>query len=55
MSDVEQFYYAIQSKIGGTVPWYSLHPIQQAQFVQALNQIMQICSSNQIFQEESTV
>lgn len=55
MSDIEKFYYAIQGKLGGSVPWNQLHPIQQAQFIQALNQIMQICSSNQIFQEESTV
>ena len=55
MSDVERFYYAIQAKLGGSVPWNSLHPIQQGQFVQALNAILQICSSNQIFQEENVV
>ena len=55
MSDVEKFYYAIQGNLGGSVPWNSLHPIQQAQFVQAINTMIQICASNQIFQEESTV
>lgn len=55
MSDVEKFYYAIQGSLGGSVPWNQLHPIQQAQFVQAINTMIQICGSNQIFQEESTV
>lgn len=55
MSEVEQFYVAIQTKVGGTVQWNQLHPLQQQQFVQALNAILQICASQQIFQEETTV
>jgi hypothetical protein len=42
MTDVEKFYYALQSKIGGTKKWHELDPMQQMQFVQAINIIIQV-------------
>lgn len=42
MSEVEQFYAAIASKFGVKRKWYELHPVEQHQFVQACNIILQI-------------
>lgn len=41
-SSVEQFYYAICAKFGVTKKWEELHPMQQMQFVQAINTILQV-------------
>lgn len=41
-SEVEQFYYAICGKFGITKKWEELHPMQQMQFVQACNMILQV-------------
>lgn len=44
MSDVEKFYQSIQKQLGGTVPWSSLHPLQQHDVIQAINVILGVCS-----------
>jgi predicted small integral membrane protein len=43
-SDTERFYAAIVVKLGGTRSWEQLQPIEQMQFIQALNIMLQICS-----------
>ena len=45
MTDTEKFYAAVVSKLGGTRTWNELHPMEQHQFVQALNIILGLCSS----------
>lgn len=45
MSDVERFYQNIQAQLGGTIPWNSLHPMQQHEFIQAINIILGTCST----------
>ena len=45
-SEVQQFYEAVQAKLGGTVPWEQLHPLDQIQFTEACNVIFQIGSIN---------
>ena len=40
MSDTERFYIAIRDKMGGTRDWHSLHPMEQHQFIQAINIII---------------
>lgn len=45
MSQVEQFYYAICKHTGSTRKWHELDPMQQMQFVQAINIILQVTSS----------
>jgi len=42
MSEVEQFYAAIASKFGVKRKWHELHPVEQHQFVQAINMILQV-------------
>lgn len=54
MSEVEQLYVAIQSKLGGTVPWNRLHPVQQMDFIQAVNVILQICQGVHTYSQENT-
>jgi hypothetical protein len=44
MSDCEKFYAAIVAKLGGTRNWEQLSPMEQHNFVQALNIILQVCS-----------
>lgn len=44
MSDTEKMYAAIQQKLGGTVPWHGLNPMEQMNFVQALNIIIALTS-----------
>ena len=41
-SPVEQFYAAVASKFGVQKKWSELHPIQQMNFVQAVNIILQV-------------
>lgn len=45
MSEVETFYYAICKHTGSSRKWHELDPMQQHQFIQALNIILQITSS----------
>lgn len=45
MSDVEKCYYAMQAKLGGTLKWNQLNPMQQMQFVQACNILISVVSS----------
>lgn len=45
MSDVEKCYYAMQAKLGGTLTWHQLNPMQQMQFVQACNILISVASS----------
>ena len=45
MSDVEMFYAQIQTKLGGNIPWGSLHPAQQMQLVQAINVLLSTASA----------
>jgi hypothetical protein len=44
MSDCEKFYGAIVAKLGGTRSWEQLNPMEQHQFVQALNIMIGLCS-----------
>jgi hypothetical protein len=46
MSDVEKFYYSISKHFPGALPWNKLDHISQAQFVQAINMILQVLSKN---------
>ena len=48
-SEVEQFYAAICSKMGITRQWHELHPVEQMQFVNHLNGILQIVHNEQRF------
>jgi hypothetical protein len=48
MSDVEHFYYNIQAKLGGNIPWNSLDPMMQMQITQAINLLLQIASGKQV-------
>lgn len=41
-SPVEQFYAAVASKFGVQRKWSELHPVEQHQFVQDCNIILQI-------------
>ena len=41
MSEVEQFFYATQAKLGGNLQWSDLSPMTQQQFVHAVNLIIQ--------------
>jgi hypothetical protein len=45
LSDTERFYAAIVAKLGGTRTWEQLSPMEQHNFVQALNIMLQICSN----------
>ncbi len=45
MSETEQFYYAVCNKFGITKKWGELHPVQQMQFVNAINTILQVVHS----------
>lgn len=49
--EVIRLYYALQAKMGGNVPWTSLHPVHQNEFTEACNVILQICSS--VYQQET--
>ena len=40
MSETEIFYQAIADKFGVQRKWGDLHPVEQMQFVQALNMIL---------------
>ena len=40
MSETEIFYQAIADKFGVQRKWSDLHPVEQMQFVQALNMIL---------------
>lgn len=43
MSEVEQFYNAVMQKMNVTqVPWNDLHPLLQIQFIQGINDILQV-------------
>lgn len=44
LSEVEQFFYAAQKKLGGNLVWSDLSPMDQMQFVSACNILSQICS-----------
>ena len=44
-SEVEQFYYAICSKLGITKKWEELHPMQQVSFVDCINGILHVVYS----------
>ena len=46
-SDTVKFYYAVQARLGGTLPWSSLHPMHQLQFTQAVNAVYQITQLKQ--------
>ena len=48
-SEVEQFYAAICAKMGITRQWNELHPMEQMQFVQAINMILQVVHNEQRF------
>ena len=48
-SSTEQFYAAICSKLGITRKWSELHPMEQMQFVQAINMILQVVHNEQRF------
>lgn len=39
ISDVEQFFYAVQAKLGGNLRWEQLGPQEQFIFVNAINVI----------------
>ena len=43
-SEVEQFYKAIQAKMGGNIPWEALNPVRQQEIVHAVNIILFTCS-----------
>lgn len=42
MSDVEKLFYAVQAKTGGNFQWSDLNPIDQMQFVEAINIILRL-------------
>ena len=42
MSNVEKFYAAIAEKFEVQRKWHDLHPMEQMQFVQACNIILQV-------------
>ena len=44
MSDVEKYYYTLQSKLGGTTKWKELTPQQQHNFITAINIILTTCT-----------
>lgn len=44
MSDTEKFYIAIRDKMGGSRQWGDLHPMEQHNFIAALNVMLQVCS-----------
>lgn len=44
MSDTERFYAAITTKLGGTRSWSTLSPMEQHNFVQALNIMLSLCT-----------
>lgn len=44
MSETEQFYAAITTKLGGSRSWEQLQPMEQHNFVQALNIMLSLCS-----------
>lgn len=41
-SDVERFFEAIAAKFGVQRKYHDLHPMEQMQFVQAINMILQV-------------
>lgn len=41
-SPVEQFYAAVAAKLGVQRKWSELHPVEQMNFVQACNIILQV-------------
>ena len=41
MSEIEQLFYQLQTKLGGNLSWHDLSPMAQMQFVQAVNTIIQ--------------
>lgn len=45
MSEVEQFYKAVQEKLGGNVPWERLPPSWQEEFTHACSVIAQIAET----------
>lgn len=45
MSETEQFYYAICSKLGITKKWEELHPMMQQHFISCINGILQVVHS----------
>lgn len=42
MSDVEKLFQALSAKFGATRHWSQLHPMEQAEFVDAVNVILRI-------------
>lgn len=46
-SDVEKLFYQLQQKLGGNIQWYNLHPMQQQEFVNAVNVILNYAGGNQ--------
>ena len=52
---VEQLYTRMQKEMGGTVPWFAMHPMHQGQFVQAINVILQLTSTTQAVYDNDTV
>ena len=56
MSDVELFYYAIEKHFRKTsIPWNQLHPMQQVEFIRAVNVILDICANSVVFKDEDVV
>lgn len=49
MSPTEEFYYAVCKKMNITRSWGELHPIEQMQFVQAINMILNVVQNEQRF------
>ena len=45
MSETEKLFYELTQKFGGNLQWNHLDPINQMQFIQAVNLIIDICSA----------
>lgn len=47
LSDTETFYYSVQNKLNGNVPWGKLNTQHQLMFVQSINVIKQLASARE--------
>lgn len=45
MSEIEQLYLKLRTTFGGTRDWKDLNPMEQHQFVNAVNAIIQVAQS----------
>lgn len=56
MSEVEQFYYAIATKMGCTLTWNELNFMEQQQFVAGINMILSVVTGQpEVINEDQNI